>query len=225
MKGVFITGTDTDVGKTWVGIRIIRALLATGIEVIPRKPVESGWNQEITNTDAWKIANAAGKLAQLDEVCPYHFDQVASPVRAALREGCTLTIDQLVRQCLNNTQKNNFLYIEGAGGFYSPLASDGLNMDMAKSLNLPVILVAENRLGCINQVLLSVEAIHQSGLKLAAVVLNQLDSNKQSGLNRGIDATNNITDVMSYIKEPVISVNYLEKKEEPFNQIARLLAH
>lgn len=223
MKGVFITGTDTGVGKTWVGVRIIRALLASGIEITPRKPVESGWNKEITNTDAWKIANAAGQLDQLDKVCPNHFDQAVSPVRAALSEGHTLTIEQLVMQCLINVPQQKFLYVEGAGGFYSPLASDGLNMDLARSLDLPVVLIAKNRLGCINQVLLSVQAIHRSGLKLAAIVLNQLGSNKQHMHMENNDATNNLTDVMSYVEEPVISVNYLEKKEEPFDQITRLL--
>jgi len=223
MKGVFITGTDTGVGKTWVGVRIIRALLASGIEITPRKPVESGWNKEITNTDAWKIANAAGQLDQLDKVCPNHFDQAVSPVRAALSEGHTLTIEQLVMQCLINVPQQKFLYVEGAGGFYSPLASDGLNMDLARSLDLPVVLIAKNRLGCINQVLLSVQAIHRSGLKLAAIVLNQLDLNKQHMHMENNDATNNLTDVMSYVEEPVISVNYLEKKEEPFDQITRLL--
>ncbi len=176
MKGVFITGTDTDVGKTWVGQRIIQYLTKNGISVEPRKPVESGWPLDIKQTDAWKISHAANKVEKLDAICPNRFAAAISPDRAAKIEGKAITISQLTKQCTDNFDSDtDFLYVEGAGGFYSPLCSDGLNADLAKALNLPVILVVADRLGCINHTLLSIEAIEKARLSLLGVVLNNIE--------------------------------------------------
>ena len=165
MKGVFITGTDTDVGKTWVGQKIIQQLIKEGVSVEPRKPVESGWPDDITQSDAWKLSHAANKEEMLDTICPNRFFAAISPDRAAKIEGKLVTISQLSIQCTDNLNaEDDFLYVEGAGGFYSPICSDGLNADLAKALNLPVILVVDDRLGCINHTLLSVEAIEKKGL-------------------------------------------------------------
>jgi len=225
MKGVFITGTDTDIGKTWVGVRLINALVSKNINVIPRKPVESGWNHaNIEKTDAWKLANAANKLQQLDEICPNRFSQIASPVRAANSEGQSLSIEELTQQCLQHknqtSQSNNFLYIEGAGGFYSPLAKDGLNKDLATALNLPIILVAENRLGCINQILLASEAIKNAKLDLVAIVLNQVSININ---RRDKETADNLSDIKSYLDTPVIPIRFKEKSNLPFIQLADIL--
>lgn len=187
MKGIFITGTDTDVGKTWFGERLIQYLRQNNISVTPRKPIESGWlHNEINKTDAGRLAIAANQLEQLDQICPNRFKAAISPVRAAQLEGQSLTIEQLKQQCLN-INNNDFLHIEGAGGFYSPLASDGLNADLAQALNLPIILVAEDRLGCINQVLLTLEAIKHRQLDVLCVFLNQKITNQEAAMNNQED--------------------------------------
>lgn len=171
-RGVFITATDTGAGKTWVSRRLIVALRANGLEVVARKPVESGWNAaDVTTTDAWQLAQAA----DIDpvQVCRYHFHAPLSPPRAAAQEGVTLSIATLAQACWVGVTDQQYVLVEGAGGFYSPLAADGLNADLAVALGLPVLLVTEDRVGCLNPVLLSLEAAQRRGLQIAGIVLNR----------------------------------------------------
>ncbi|GAA0421086.1 dethiobiotin synthase [Cocleimonas flava] len=203
MKGVFVTGTDTDVGKTWVGQKIIQQLCKNGISVEPRKPIESGWPTDITKSDAWKLAYAANQEEKLDVVCPNRFLAAISPDRAAKIEHKLITIQQLSEECIGScNSEEDFLYVEGAGGFYSPICSDGLNADLAKALNLPIILIAADKLGCINHTLLSIEAIERCGLNLMGVVLNQIDSQNTDTQNM-----NNFEDLSEKINYPIISTN------------------
>ncbi|MEZ5478807.1 MAG: dethiobiotin synthase [Thiolinea sp.] len=177
--GLFVTGTDTGVGKTWVGVRLLARLRSRHRQIIPRKPVESGWPddaEQLQQTDAWQLAQATGHIAQLDQVCPNRFSAPLSPPRAAQLQGQTLKIAELAAQCRQHVPAAAFLYVEGAGGLYSPLAQDGLNADLAQALKLPVVLVTEDRVGCINHVLLCVEALQQRGLQLAAVLLNPMQA-------------------------------------------------
>lgn len=212
MKGVFITGTDTDVGKTWVGQKIIQQLTNDGVSVEPRKPVESGWPEDITLSDAWKLSHAANKEEKLDAICPNRFLAAISPDRAAKIEGKSLTINQLSTQCTENIDsEKDFLYVEGAGGFYSPLCSDGLNTDLAKALKLPIILVVADRLGCINHALLSIGAIEKAGLSLLGVVLNNIEESIT-----GSRDMNNYEDLLEKIDYPLIS---FENSSEPAKQI------
>ena len=194
-RGIFITGTDTDVGKTWLGCHLIKYLTTQGFDVAPRKPVESGGPN-----DAWKLASAANKQGQLELICPNRFKAPISPTRAARLENKAILLEQLKQQCLNQLQDNQLLYIEGAGGFLSPLCEDALNADLCVALSLPVILIAEDKLGCINHVLLSVEAIKQRGLTLVGVVLNTKNA------SQNIPEQNNLDDLREYLKCVVISM-------------------
>lgn len=196
-KGVFITGTDTNVGKTWVGQQLIAALLAEGVDVVPRKPIESGWADDVRETDAWKLANAANKIEQLESVCAYRFKHPVSPVRAAQLEGRLVMLGDLQKKCLAYVEGNQFLHVEGAGGFYSPLASDALNADLAQALNLPILVVAEDRLGCISQILLTLEAVQARGLNVVAVFLNKINLKGGGGMN-------NQEDLKMHTKTPVL---------------------
>ena len=189
MQGVFITGTNTDVGKTHIGALLAKALREKNINVIPRKPIESGCKKidgELVPTDAVALMQAAGYTGTLEEVCPYRFEPPISPVRAAHLANKVLTTDQLVNTCLKGSEKG-FTLVEGAGGFYSPLAEDGLNADLAVALQLPVLLVTEDTIGCLNQVLLNVEAIKVRGLKLIGVILNDIKNNKDEYMDNAAD--------------------------------------
>lgn len=173
LPGVFMTGTDTGVGKTWIGTRLLQHLRQLGVHITPRKPVESGWlAEQVTETDSWKLATNANGFQALRQVCPNQLLAPLSPPRAAQREGKTLSIQQLAAQCQPAASLSTFLYVEGAGGFYSPLAHDGLNADLAAALQLPIILVSEDRVGCINHILLTAQAIKTRNLTLAGVILN-----------------------------------------------------
>jgi dethiobiotin synthetase len=217
MKGIFVTGTDTNIGKTWVSVQLIKTLKRLGYNVAPRKPVESGWNPDIKKNDAWKLAKAADKLGQLDNICPDHFTQAISPARAASLQNRQITIGQLVKHCRYTQKANDFVVVEGAGGFYSPLAQDGLNSDFAQALGLPVLLVAENRLGCINQVLLSTQAIKTSSLCTTLVILN----NKTA---KTAEETLLRQDDLEYLKSrldcPIITLDYNDTNHTIFTKIA-----
>jgi len=200
MQGVFITGTSTDVGKTFIAVEIARQLSQRHIMVIPRKPVESGCirqGDKLMPRDATVLRAAANYQGPLSEVCPYRFEPPISPVRAAHLAGKTLSTEQLVKVCLDGSE-DGFLLVEGAGGFYSPLTENGLNADLAAALQLPVLLVADDRLGVINQVLLNAEAIKLRGLRLAGVVLNLLSDDKN-------DAMDNAADLRERLDCPVYS--------------------
>lgn len=203
MQGVFITGTGTDIGKTHVGAGIARSLKLRGINVIPRKPIESGCtlqDNELIPQDAVRLRDAALFDGSLSEVCPYRFEPPISPVRAAHLANKVLTTEQLVNICLQGSEQG-FTLIEGAGGFYSPLAENGLNADLAVALQLPVILVADDRLGVLSQVLLNVEAMTMRGLHLVAVVLNNID-------NYNDELMNNAADLREMIEAPIFTLPY-----------------
>ena len=208
MQGVFITGTGTEVGKTFVGVEIARTLTRRKIKVIPRKPVESGCPEqdgELVPQDASALKTAADYQGPLSDVCPYRFEAPVSPVRAAHLAHTILSTEQLVNTCLQGSEQG-FVLVEGAGGFYTPLAENGLNADLAVALQLPVLLVAEDKLGALNQVLLNVEAIQKRGLQIAAVVLNTMDKN----YNEHMD---NTADLRERLDCPVFSNPYSREGE------------
>ncbi len=188
MKGLFITGTDTGVGKTYVGVQITQTLLQLGVSVKPRKPLESGCTRTaegLLPADGNAYWQAIEGRESLQVITPHRFEAAISPARAARLLGASLTLEQLKQACFQGVVADDFLLLEGAGGFYSPLLDGVLNADLAQELGLPVLLVAEDRLGCINQVLLSLEAIERRGLTLAAVILNrgQIGADRHPELN------------------------------------------
>jgi dethiobiotin synthetase len=205
MQGVFITGTSTDVGKTFVGVAIARAITRRKVKVIPRKPIESGCTrqgEELIPPDATALKEAADYQGPLSDVCPYRFEPPISPVRAAHLANKILTTEQLVNICLQGSE-DGFVLVEGAGGFYSPLAENGLNADLAVALQLPVLLVADDRLGVLSQVLLNAEAMQMRGLILAGVVLNQLDGDRD-------DYMDNSADLRERLDCPVFTIPFLK---------------
>ncbi|MDH5485799.1 MAG: dethiobiotin synthase, partial [Gammaproteobacteria bacterium] len=171
--------------------------------VIPRKPVESGCTHrdgQLIPEDALALHQASAYAGDLSEVCAYRFEAAISPARAAHLNNLSLSIQQLASHCLTVPgHQDDFLLVEGAGGFYSPLTSDGLNADLAQQLDLPVLLIADNKLGCINQVLLSVAAIENRQLKPAAIILNQQADETAA------NAMDNLADLKSLLSYPVLS--------------------
>lgn len=208
MHGVFITGTDTNVGKTHIGAALARTLNSRDITVIPRKPIESGCelvDGELVPLDAHALKEAADYQGALSEICPYRFEPPISPVRAAHLANKVLTTEQLVKNCMDGSE-NGFVLVEGAGGFYSPLSENGLNADLATALQLPVLLVAEDVLGTLNQVLLNVEAIKMRGLRLVGVALNQLHADLDTRMD-------NAADLRSMLTCPVFTINHDESDQ------------
>ncbi len=174
-EGVFITATDTGVGKTWVGCALAARLRRRGVRLQVRKPVESGCPETETGLlpqDALALRNAAATPEPLERICPYRFRTPVSPARAAELERRPITLTALVDAC--RPLPDHWRLVEGAGGFYSPLTSDGVNADLAESLKLPLLLVAPDRLGVLSAILLALEAAERRGLSVAAVFLNRI---------------------------------------------------
>jgi dethiobiotin synthetase len=190
MRGIFITGTDTGVGKTHLGCALIRALLDRGAPVRARKPVESGCARrrgELLPADATSLRAAAGNRDAVNVVCPFPLEAPLAPSRAAALAGQSLTLAQLLAACRRDVGAADFLVVEGAGGFLSPLTGDALNADLARGLGLPVLLVAADRLGAMHQVLATAEAILRRDLPLAAVILNQIEPHRDPRLDNAAE--------------------------------------
>jgi dethiobiotin synthetase len=190
LHGLFVTGTDTGVGKTQIAAALARLLAERNLAVRPRKPVESGCRREggrLTPEDARTLQAAARTDEPLERVCPHPLEPAISPERAAALANVSLTLNDLLSACLHGVAETDFLLVEGAGGFYSPLASGVLNADLAAALSLPVLLVAADRLGAIGHTLLTVEAIRGRGLALAGVVLNRTDSGGDPRMDNAAD--------------------------------------
>ena len=177
IAGLFVAGTDTGVGKTWVAATLTRLLVQRGLLVRPRKPVESGCasgEDGLLPQDAVALWEAAGSIESLQQVCAYPLRAALSPERAAALENRALNLDQLVTACRSGVGAGDFLLVEGAGGLLSPLAVGTTNADLAAALRLPVLVVAADRLGVINHTLLTVEGLQHRALPLVGVVLNQV---------------------------------------------------
>lgn len=174
--GLFITGTDTDVGKTYVTGCIGLTLTQQGVAVSPRKPIASGCIRQMDGSllseDALYIQQACSSLELLSTICPHTYEPAISPQRALQQAGHLINTHDLLPAC--RPLDNHIALVEGAGGFYSPLATDGLNADLAKALNFPVVLVVGNKLGCINHALLTIAAIEAANLELHSVIVNDL---------------------------------------------------
>ena len=171
MPGVFISGTDTGVGKTRVGCALVHALRARGIRVGVMKPVETGV-EEARPQDALALARAANRSDALAEISPLRFALPTAPSVAAKAEGRTIDIDQLLKGFETLEQNCDWLLVEGAGGLRVPLAPGCDMIDLAERMALPILIVARASLGTINHTLLSLDAIEARGLSLAGVVIS-----------------------------------------------------
>jgi dethiobiotin synthetase len=171
VRGLFVTGTDTGVGKTFVGCALAAALRARGRRVAVLKPVETGVDGE--PEDARALGAAAGDPAPLDDLCPHRLRAPLAPAVAARLEGVTLDLDRLVALAARRARAADVLLVEGAGGLLVPIAGRVTWADFAARLGLPVLVVAANRLGTVNHCALTARAAAAAGLRVAGVVLSQ----------------------------------------------------
>lgn len=166
--GIFVTGTDTDVGKTAVAVALVRQLVAAGVRVGVYKPVATG-----NAADAAALWEAAGRPLTLAQVCPQIFPTAISPPRSARAAGAEVDPELLARGLEPWTHGFDTVVVEGAGGLFSPLADGVSNADLAGRLSLPLVVVDAARLGAIGRTLATVTAAHARGLPVVAVVLSQ----------------------------------------------------
>ncbi|MCU0781312.1 MAG: dethiobiotin synthase [Akkermansiaceae bacterium] len=179
---LFVTGTDTGVGKTFVTRLILETLRRQGLDAVGYKPVASG-----DRADATLLAAASGGLDR-DLVNPVFLKPALAPLVAAMLENREITPDELLNGYRRLAASHEVVVVEGAGGWEVPLAPNFAVSDLAVALGLPVVVVAANRLGCINHTLLTVRAIRARGLVCAGIVLNQLEDEMDTAMitNKGI---------------------------------------
>ena len=176
----FIAGTDTDVGKTTIAAGLLYAARQAGLSTAAGKPVASGCEQTphgLRNADALALLAECSLPLSYDEVNPVAFEPAIAPHIAAREAGVVLSVSSLLAPMQQVLAKQaDFTLIEGAGGWRVPLSGQDSLSDVARGLDLPVILVVGVRLGCISHALLTAEAIAQDGLQLAGWVANIIDS-------------------------------------------------
>lgn len=210
--GYFITGSDTGVGKTYIACELIRQLCGLGVKLETRKPVESGCSTGesggLIPVDALELQAANNNLETINRIAPYRFKAALAPPRAAELEDCHLQLVDLYNACsLDNS--NYRLIVEGAGGFYSPLAENGLNADLASLLQLAVIVVINDRIGAVNQALMTIQAVESRHLDIAAIIMNQVDEDIDKDMA-------NSDDLRTRCDYSIFSCGYNQKLEAVF---------
>ncbi len=177
-SGLFITGTDTEVGKTVTTAALAHALRRRGVDVGVMKPVATGClrrNGSLISEDAELLIRASGVSDPLDLVCPYRFEPPAAPWVAwgqSPKGTIPISLDRIERVCRALSDRHEFLLVEGIGGLLVPLDSRRTVADLAHRLGFPVLIVARAGLGAINQTLLTLQTARSAGLEILGVVLN-----------------------------------------------------
>ena len=173
--GIFVTGTDTGVGKTLAACALIHALAARGLKVAAMKPVAAGANgNEAANEDTRLLIEACGRGAPAD-VTPILLREAIAPHIAARHEARTIVLGPVREAHARIAASADWVVVEGVGGFKVPLAAGLDTVDLARALALPVVLVVGMRLGCLNHALLTADAIERAALRFAGWIANTID--------------------------------------------------
>lgn len=176
--GFFITGTDTDVGKTLVSSALLLKLRQQGERVVGMKPVASGCintSDGLRNADAESLIDCSSTRLAYTLVNPYAFEPAIAPHLAAEQAGQSISLDKICQNYQQLSGQSDRVVVEGVGGWQVPLNEHETMEDLARKLDLPVIMVVGIRLGCINHALLTYQAILASGLDCHAWIANRID--------------------------------------------------
>jgi dethiobiotin synthetase len=178
VSGVFVTGTDTDCGKTVVSLGLMAALQAQGLEVLGMKPVASGCQgapDGLRNPDAMALAAQGSRQVPYALTNPYALAPAIAPHIAVGEAGVSIELEPLVAAYRELASQTQWVVVEGVGGWRVPLGPRLFVSDLPQALDLPVILVVGLKLGCINHALLTAEAIRTCGASLLGWIGNQVD--------------------------------------------------
>lgn len=193
MRGCFVAGTDTEVGKTWVASGVVHRWRSAGHRVAVLKPVAAGCEDHgagLRNADAEQLLAASGSGQDYASVNPYAFAPPVSPHLAARDAGVQVDVPALAAHAADLLERHDRLVVEGAGGWLCPVGESVTLEDLAVALQLPVLLVVGLRLGCLNHALLSASRIVERGLPLAGWVGTPIDP----GMARVADNVATLTD-------------------------------
>jgi dethiobiotin synthetase len=206
-RGWFVTGTDTEVGKTLVATSLLHALTTRGYRCVGMKPVASGCTVGATGLhrshDAEALLAHSSVRADYADVNPYGFMPAVAPHLAAAAAGEAISLDKIQAHYARLRAAADSVIVEGVGGWLVPLSDTTTIADLACALRLPVLLVVGMRLGCLNHALLTGDAITRSGLRFAGWVANQVDRKMER-------VEENINTLMTLLPAPFLgAVPYL----------------
>jgi len=174
-EGIFITGTDTGVGKTIVTAGLAAQFKKSGLDVGVMKPIQTGCRSrrgELIAPDARFLLQAAGIDDPMDWVCPYRFKTPAAPLVAAERERRRIDLSRITEAYRHLASRHRMVVVEGIGGLLTPITLTASAVDLALLLKLPLIVVASTRLGTLNHTLLTVRYAQQIGVAVLGIILN-----------------------------------------------------
>jgi dethiobiotin synthetase len=203
MQGLFVTGTDTGVGKTVVTAAVARLLCRAGRVCRVRKPVATGatlGDGRLVSDDTRCLAEAVGELDRFDEITPWVFAAPVAPPVAARQVGVRLSLEAIAAAVRRRQPEHGRVLVEGVGGLLCPLTENETVADLAVELGLPLVVVARRSLGTLNHTLLTVEAARRRGLVIAGVIVNE--TTRPAGL---AEATN-IAELARRIDVPILAV-------------------
>ncbi len=174
-SGLFVTGTDTGVGKTYVSAGIAKALTSRGVDVGVMKPAETGCRMRdgrLMPKDALRLMKSAYVKDLLSLVNPYRFRRPLAPAVAAELEKIIIDPSKIIDAFRLLSNRHDFMIVEGAGGIMVPLSENYTYLDLAKKLGLPVLIVARPGLGTINHTMLTIAALRGRKIEIAGIVIN-----------------------------------------------------
>jgi dethiobiotin synthetase len=178
MTGVFVTGTDTGIGKTFVSASLLSALNASGKRAVGMKPVASGCvmtPRGLRNDDAETLLDHSDGVPAYESINPFALREPIAPHIAAREESVQISLDPIANAFATLSEAADCIVVEGVGGWCAPLSESLMQCDVAKALRLPVILVVGLRLGCLNHAILSARAIQADGCELLGWIGNGID--------------------------------------------------
>ena len=197
-KGIFITGTDTGVGKTWFTCGLAALLKNSGYRVGVMKPAETGCLEKFGKLfpeDAWRLKEVSGCAEPIEKICPYRLQEPLAPSIAAERAGVKIDIDHLLAVSSDISAKHDITLVEGAGGLMVPIVPSFTFADFARVAKLPIIVVAANKLGVINHLLLTLEHASCKGLRTLGYVLNRITDESSLAADTNREALAGLTGV------------------------------
>lgn len=181
MSTYFVSGVDTDAGKTYVTARIAAHMMRKGVDVMTQKPVQTGCTEMAEDIEVHRAVMGTGLTPDDREglTCTYLFRKPASPALAARLEGATIDPEAIDADTAEIARRHDLVLIEGAGGLMVPLNEELLTINYIASRRLPLILVTTSKLGGINHALLSIEACKTHGVDLRVIVFNRLPGDEE----------------------------------------------
>ncbi|HYA28869.1 MAG TPA: dethiobiotin synthase [Acidobacteriota bacterium] len=214
--GLFITGTDTGVGKTFFTCGLAALLRANGYRVGVMKPAETGClvkDGKLFPDDAWRLKAASGCAEPLDRICPYRLPEPLAPSIAAERAGVKIDIAHLLALYGEISAKHDVTLVEGAGGLMVPLVPSFTFADFARVAKLPVVVIAANKLGVINHLLLTLEHACCLGLRTQGYLLNQMSAEITPAAQTNREVLSNMTAVPCWGELPFLSEAGFDDRE------------